>query len=201
MTGLRFGALDGGAVHVAIDMQRLFGGDTEWASPKVRAIAPAIARIARHAPRRTIFTRFLTPRRAEQARGQWKIYYRRWASVLAGNLKPGMFGLLPELQSLAPPALVIDKYGHSGFAAPEFQAALDRLKATAIVFTGVETDVCVLATLLTAMDRGYRSIVVADAVASSSDDGHEACLRAIFPRFDQQLEVIGTDTLLESWTP
>lgn len=199
LTNLRFGPLDAGTVHAAIDMQRLFAEDTEWATPGVKAIAPAVARIAAHMPHRTIFTRFLTPENAGQVHGQWQVYYRRWASVLAGNLRPGMTDLLPELAAFTPPALVADKYEHGAFTGAAFQSALDKLAATAIIFTGVETDVCVLATLLSAMDRGYRCIVVTDAVASSSIRGHEACLNAIFPRYDQQLEVVDTETVLREW--
>ena len=199
MTGLRFGPLGAGTVHAAIDMQHLFAENTEWATPSVKAIVPTVASIAAHRPERTIFTRVLTPERAEDAIGQWRIYYQRWASVLAGKLKPGTFDLLPELAAFTPPALTVDKYEHGAFATTAFQSALDQLEATAIIFTGAETDVCVLATLLMAMDRGYRCIVVSDAVASSSPEGHRACMESIFPRYDQQLEVVETETILREW--
>jgi nicotinamidase-related amidase len=89
----------------------------------------------------------------------------------------------------------------STFEAPAFQQALDELEADTIIFTGVETDVCVLATALTAIDRGYRTILIADAIASSSPPGHRASLDSVYPRFDQQVEIIDTDTLLKAWTP
>ena len=199
--GLRFGAIGKRAVHAAIDMQRLFAEGTEWASPVVHAIAPQVARISAHAPHLTVFTRFLTPEQAEDAKGQWQIYYRHWKSVLAGNIDRDVLDLLPLLRQFTPPARVIDKYAHSAFEAPEFQAALDELAADTIIFTGVETDVCVLATALTAVDRGYRTILVADAIASSSAASHRAALEGIYPRFDQQVELIDTDTLLKAWTP
>ncbi|CAN5331211.1 cysteine hydrolase [soil metagenome] len=199
IAGLRFGELSPGTVHVAIDMQRLFAEQTEWASPCVGAIVPAVARIARHAPARTIFTRFLTPPTAQEALGQWRIYYERWASLLSANLKPELFDLVPALRHFVPPAAIVDKYAHSAFEAPDFQSVLDRLQADTIVFTGVETDVCVLATLLTAIDRGYRCILIADAIASSAPGSHAASMEFIFPRFDQQIEVIDTNTLLIDW--
>ncbi len=43
--------------------------------------------------------------------------------------------------------------------------------------SGSETDVCVLATVLDAVDLGYRVIVVRDAVCSSSDEGHDMLMR------------------------
>lgn len=201
ITGLRFGSIGKRAVHASIDMQRLFAENTEWASPVVHAIEPRVSRICAHAPPRTLFTRFLTPQRAEDAKGQWQIYYRHWKSVLAGNLDPDLLDLLPPLRRFTPPARVIDKYAHSAFEAPEFQAALDDLAADTIIFTGVETDVCVLTTALTAVDRGYRTILISDAIASSSPEGHRAALAGIYPRFDQQVELIDTDTLLKAWTP
>lgn len=201
IAGLRFGAIGKRAVHAAIDMQRLFAEHTEWASPVVHAIEPKVSRICAHAPHLTLFTRFLTPERAEDANGQWQIYYRHWKSVLASNLDPDLLDLLPPLRRFTPPARVIDKYAHSAFEAPEFQAALDDLKADTIIFTGVETDVCVLTTALTAVDRGYRTILISDAIASSSPEGHHAALAGIYPRFDQQVELIDTDTLLKAWTP
>jgi nicotinamidase-related amidase len=200
IAGLRFGAVEN-AVHICVDMQRLFAEETEWASPVVQEIAPVVAGICEHAPERTIFTRFLTPHRVEDAKGQWRAYYRRWSSVLAGQHDPDIFELLPELRRFAPPARVIDKHAHSGFENPGLQTALDELSAEAIIFTGVETEVCVLATALTAIDRGYRTLLVSDAIGSSDMKSHQACLDRIFARYDQQLELIDSSTLLASWKP
>ncbi|MGE0004472.1 MAG: cysteine hydrolase family protein [Parvibaculaceae bacterium] len=201
MEGLRFGAIGGCAVHACIDMQGLFAEETDWASPVVYEIAPRAGRIAARAPHLTLFTRFLTPARAEDAKGQWRIYYRHWRSVLSSNIDAGLLDIIPPLRRFVPPARVIDKYVHSAFEAPAFQDALDELDADTIIFTGVETDVCVLATALTAIDRGYRTILVSDAIASSSPPGHRASLDSVYPRFDQQVEIVDTDTLLRAWTP
>lgn len=201
IAGLRFGAIGKRAVHACIDMQRLFAEETEWAAPVVHAIEPVVRRIVAHAPHLTIFTRFLTPEHVEDAKGQWQIYYRHWKSVLASNIEHDLLDLLPPLRHFVPPARVIDKYVHSAFEAQAFQGALDELNADTIIFTGVETDVCVLATALTAVDRGYRTILVSDAIASSNKASHRAALDGIYPRFDQQVELIDTDTLLKAWSP
>ena len=42
---------------------------------------------------------------------------------------------------------------------------------------------------------------VSDAIASSNEASHEAAFDGIYPRFDQQVELIDTDTLLKAWTP
>lgn len=48
-------------------------------------------------------------------------------------------------------------------------AALQKMAVDTVVFSGSETNVCVLASVLAAVDYGYRTIVVSDALASSSD--------------------------------
>jgi nicotinamidase-related amidase len=198
--GLRFGPLNR-AVHISIDMQLLFAEGTEWASPAVRQILPAIERLCAHAPGRLIFTRFITPETIEDAPGQWKQFYRRWKSVLASRLDPQTFDLLPELRRFTPPAPIIDKYVHSGFANPALEKELDRLNAAAVILTGVETDVCVLATALAAVDLGYRTVLVCDAITSSVRASHDACLQSVFSRYDEQIEIVDSATVLSEWRP
>jgi nicotinamidase-related amidase len=200
IAGLRFGQIES-AVHICVDMQRIFAEETEWASPAVHWIAPAVAQICERSPERTIFTRFLTAERVENAKGQWQAYYRRWNSMLANRLDRDLFGLVPMLRRFTPPARVIDKYVHSGFENPALQTRLDELGAKTVIFTGVETEVCVLATALTAIDRGYRTILVADAIASSVQSSHDACLDCIFTRYDEQVELIDGAGLLAAWKP
>jgi nicotinamidase-related amidase len=197
--GLRFGPIGRHAVHIAVDMQRLFAEQTEWHTPQLAGIVPAIARIARKRPERTLFSRFLTPARPADAKGQWRHYYRRWQSVTAERLAPGLLGLVPELAGLLQPGALIDKHGHSCFDSPDLEPALARHQADTLIVTGVETDVCVLVTVVDAIDRGLRVILVEDAVASSSPEGHAAALQAIFPRYDQQIEVLTADELLGLW--
>jgi len=198
--GLRFGAIER-AVHICIDMQGLFAEETEWASPAVHDIAPQVAQICAHSPERTIFTRFLTPDRIEDAKGQWKVFYRRWSSVLASRLHRGIFDLVPQLRKFAPPARVIDKFAYSGFEDTALQTIANELGAATVILTGVETDVCVLATALTAIDRGYRTVLVSDATASSEPTGHQACLDGILTRYGEQVELIDSATLLAAWKP
>ena len=62
------------------------------------------------------------------------------------------------------------------------------------MITGAETDVCVLATVLGAVDYGYRVVLVTDAVCSHSDTGHDALrgeafrelLRGVGPELRQE---------------
>jgi len=76
---------------------------------------------------------------------------------------------MPPLAALCPPATVMDKTRYSALAEPELIEHLRQREADALIVSGSETDVCVLATVLDAVDLGYRVIVVRDAVCSSAD--------------------------------
>lgn len=201
MSGLRFGPIGKDAVHAAIDMQVYFAENSDWAAPATHRIAANVARLAAHAPVRTIFTRFMTPERAEHAQGHWQVFYRRWQSVLTPSIHASAFDLLPALARFVPPARVIDKIGYSAFESHEFVKVLAELKAGALIFSGVETDACVLASALSAVDRGHRVILARDALASGSEAGHHAALDHIYPRLDQQVEIADTATILKEWQP
>ena len=69
-----------------------------------------------------------------------------------------------------------------------------------LVITGGETDVCVLATVLGAIDFGYRVVLVTDALCSSSDATHDALLTVYHQRFAQQVETVEMETVLSNWT-
>jgi nicotinamidase-related amidase len=68
-----------------------------------------------------------------------------------------------------------------------------------MVITGTETDVCVLATVLGAIDFGYWVVLAIDALCSSSDATHEALLTLYRQRFAQQIETADAETILANW--
>jgi len=201
MATLRFGPLGANSLHVAVDMQRLFAEPTAWHTPELMTILPLVERITAASPERTVFSRFITPRNPEVAVGSWQRYYRHWRDLTLARIDPGQLGLVSPLSRFTPPALVVDKRVHSVFDSLSFQEILRHRKIDTLIFTGVETDVCVLASVMQAVDKGHRTVVVADAVASSSPEGHRATLEAVLPRFDQQIEIIGSEQLLKAWPP
>lgn len=199
--GLKFGPLKLDALHVAVDMQRLFGEVTEWHCASLADVLDRVGAIAEHAPARTVFTRFRTPRKLEDAGGQWRHYYKRWQSVLGEALAPEMFDLMPQLAAFSGASHTVDKMTYSAFGSHAFHDLLGTLRPSALVLTGVETDVCVLATMLDAVDHGYRTVLVEDAVTSASESGHQAIIEVARERFGEQIEVIDTETLLKAWRP
>ena len=56
-----------------------------------------------------------------------------------------------------------------------------------------------LATVLGAVDMGYRVILVRDAVCSSSDEGHDMLMRLYQNRFSEQIETADAETILSRW--
>ena len=162
-------------------------------------VLPQIVRVARRFAPRTIFTRFIPPRRPDDMPGAWRRYYERWRNVTRENLDPQLLELVEPLAQLTPPAGVHDKMVYSPFTNTDLGAKLRQMRADTIVVTGAETDVCVLATVLGAIDLGYRTVLVRDAVCSSSDAGHDALITMFQERFTEQLAVADADTLLAHW--
>lgn len=62
---------------------------------------------------------------------------------------------------------------------------------------GYETDVRVLGTVLGAVDRGYRLVLVTDALRISSDKADNLLLTPYRSRYGQQVETVATGTFLE----
>ncbi|PTE08611.1 cysteine hydrolase family protein [Mesorhizobium helmanticense] len=198
--GLAYGPLGDNCVHLCVDMQRLFAEPSPWATPWITRVLPLIESLVERRAAQTVFTRFLPAQRPGQGVGTWKRYYERWASMTQDVLDPEMIDLLPSLARHCPPAVVIDKHIYS----PWFEGGLRRLllqwQVDTLVITGGETDVCVLATVLGAIDFGYRVVLVTDALCSSSDATHDALLTVYHQRFAQQVETVEMETVLSGWT-
>lgn len=188
-------------LHVAVDMQRLFAEPTVWHTPGLADILPRVVRLARHAPERTVFTRFVPADMPEDATGAWRGYYERWRSVTLAEMGHEPVTLVDPLRELAPPARVCDKTTHSAFNSGDFRDLVTYSGAEVLVLTGVETDVCVLGTALDAIDEGFYVVVVSDAVASSVPECHRVTLDSLLPRFDEQVLVASTSEVLAAWRP
>jgi nicotinamidase-related amidase len=187
------------SVHLCVDMQRIFSADGPWPAPWMEKVLPVVATLAGRHPGRTVFTRFIPPLRPDQMPGMRQRYYTRWRAATREFLNLALLGLMPPLAALCPPATVIDKTRYSGFAEPRLLSHLREREAAALIISGSETDVCVLATVLSAVDLGYRVIIVRDAVCSSSDEVHDMLLRLYHTRFSEQIETANAETILSRW--
>ncbi|MEY9361507.1 nicotinamidase-related amidase [Bradyrhizobium yuanmingense] len=188
-----------GAVHLCIDMQNIFAPDGLWATPWMERVLPTVVSVvARHAER-TIFTRFITPQDPEDRPGQWQSYFRRWRQATRRHLPSSALELVPALARFVPPAAMIDKPAYSAFSNPGLASLLVEKNVGTVVISGAETDVCVLSTVLSAVDLGFRIVLVEDALCSSSDVGHDALMTMYRTRFHGQVDLVTAEELAEVW--
>lgn len=199
MPGLAYGPLGSRCMHICVDMQRLFAEPSQWATPWITRVLPQIERLVERRASQTIFTRFLPAQRPGQGIGTWRRYYERWAFMTIENIGPEMVELLPTLSGYCPPAVIIDKHIYSPWFEGCLRALLMERDIDTLIITGGETDVCVLATVLGAIDFGYRVVLVTDALCSSSDATHDALLTVYHQRFAQQVETVEMETVLSRW--
>lgn len=198
-TGITYGPLGGDCVHLCVDMQRLFSPGYPWGIPWQQKVLPAIEALAARRPERTVFTRFIPVERPDEGRGTWARYYHRWADVTLERIGADAIRLVPELERFVPPAQTLDKAVYSPWTEGRLDAVLRGSETTTIIVTGGETDVCVLAAVLGAIDRGLRVVLVADALCSSSDQTHDALMELYLNRFSEQMETSTTDEVLKHW--
>ncbi len=82
------------------------------------------------------------------------------------------------LSALAPRPgeLVLNKVTRSAFTSTGIDQLLRNLGITGLMFAGVATNACVMATAESAADRGYHCAIIEDACAATSQTLHEAAL-------------------------
>lgn len=177
----------------------MFAEDTEWHMPWMRRVIPLVRRVADSHASQTVFTRFIPASDPGEGSGTWKRYYQRWPSMTLEHLGCDKVDLVAELASLVPPAHAVDKHVYSPWIDNTLQTLLQARGVDTLVITGSETDVCVLATVLGAIDRGYRVVVASDAICSSADETHDASLRLYQGRYGQQVEIATTEQILLNW--
>ena len=189
------------AAHLCVDMQNIFAKGGLWQAPWMEHVLPTIEMIAARYREQTFFSRFIPPLRPEDRPGRWRHYFRRWTCATRQNLRGEELDLLPEIARYVPPAVIIDKPFYSAFRLSGLYAALNERSVETVVVTGCETDVCVLATALGAVDLGFRVIIVEDALCSSSDEGHDALMTMYRTRLREQIDVVKATELFELWRP
>jgi nicotinamidase-related amidase len=187
-------------LHVVIDMQRIFAEETAWHTPAIANILPNVVALSEAFATETLFVKFLLPQSSRQAAGTWRGYYDRWPTMTLDAIDPAMQNLVEPLQRFATADNQIEKLAYSVFGSSAFLEILAKRNVDTIVFTGVETDVCVYSSVLDAVDIGLRVVIVADAVASSDDAAHGAVLTVLTPRLSGQIEIATTQSVKQAWS-
>jgi nicotinamidase-related amidase len=196
---LRFGPLTDRTFHLCVDMQNLFAEDTPWHTPWMKRVLPVVAMIAERHAERTIFTRFIPPAKPDELPGAWRKYWERWRELTVGRIDRRLLELVEPLGNFAPPAMLLDKHFYSPFHGTNLAHTLRERGADSLVITGAETDMCVLAAVMDAVDLGFRVVLPVDALCSSSDETHDALLKFYRDRLSQQIETADAETVLACW--
>src|SRR5215218_3146696 len=112
-------------------------------NPWMERVLPVVEAISERCPERTVFTRFITPQRAEDMPGTWRSYYNAWPQTTRDHLDVRLLELMTTLRRLSPPAIAIDKTRYSAFLGPALLQHLRAREADTLIVTGSETDVWV----------------------------------------------------------
>lgn len=189
----------GRTVHLCIDMQQLFR-EGPWCTPWMERVLPNVRRIVAAHAAETVFTRFIPPERPEALPGRWAHFYEHWRALTREVLDARQLQLVEELAPTASRgAPVVDKSRYSPFFGTDLHRLLQARGATTLVMTGTETDVCILAAALDAIDHGYGVVIVRDAVCSANDRSHDAMMTLYSERFSKQVDLVETEALLAHW--
>ena len=186
-------------ILVVVDMQKLFVTDKKspWADKKLLTVVPNIEKLVRiFGTQNVIFTRFTPPENWKCEQDSWRTYYR-----INQNITPSILGTEPLniidnfIPYLSNSIVVSRKKSASIFMAGNFHSKIKKKSTKILIFTGIETDYCVLSSVLDAIHLGYYVIVVMDACASSKKQGPKHAM-GIFSRFPEQLWVTSTNDLI-----
>lgn len=197
---MRLAPLSPNTLHVVIDMQRIFAEETVWHTPVIAGILPNVISLCEALPESTLFAKFMLPQSADAASGCWKTYYKRWTAMTLDVMPAEMQDVIDALQRFANSGNEFEKFTYSAFGSSWFVAYLKEHAIDTIVFSGVETDVCVYASVLDAVDAGYRVVIAADAVGSSDMAAHYATMTHLAPRLSDQVDIVPTASIVNAWT-
>ncbi|RBQ16733.1 isochorismatase [Spongiactinospora rosea] len=102
--------------------------------------------------------------------------------VVTAGPSDGLGGqLYPELAQVVGDHPVVERIPpmYDGFGDPGFTAAIEATGRQKLIMAGVQTDVCLSFTALTALDRGYEVYLVGDASAAGTKETHELAMQRL----------------------
>ncbi len=114
---------------------------------------------------------YFTPRRAKDQRQQKKTGKR--TLFYKGTFEHTVVDELQPREN----ELVINKTTASAFNSTGIDGTLRKMGIESIVFAGVLTNSCVLATAMDAADRWYKCIIAEDATATFTEEAHLSSIR------------------------
>lgn len=156
---------------IVIDFQNVYLPGQEWSCPNTpEAVKNTCTLIDSGAVDSVVFTRFVAP---ENPVGTWNRYNLDNAQI---NADPYLCDMIDEIKPYLEKYPVYDKSTYTSMRVPELVEAAK--KADRVLLAGVVAECCVLATLMEAIDNGYKTVYLTDCVAGQSD-AHEASVRMV----------------------
>ncbi|NOQ44309.1 MAG: isochorismatase family protein [Nitrosopumilus sp.] len=184
---------------VVVDMQKLFLTEKKspWMNKKLLSIIPNIEKLIKTiGMQNTIFTRFAPPKNWQDEQDSWQTYYRINQKITSSILGTEALDIIDNfIPYISKSSVASRKKSASIFMAGNFHSKIKKQSTQILIFTGVETDYCVLASVLDAIHLGYYVIIVMDACSSSKKNG-QINARRIFERFPEQLWITSTNDLI-----
>ncbi len=183
-----------------IDMQKLFLTDKKspWMDKKLLSIIPNIEKLIKTIGiQNVIFTRFAPPKNWQDEQDSWQTYYRINQKITSSILGTEALDIIDNfIPYISKSSVASRKKSASIFMAGNFHSKIKKQSTQILIFTGIETDYCVLSSVLDAIHLGYYVIIVMDACASSKKNG-QTNARGIFERFPEQLWITTTKDLIK----
>lgn len=179
---------------LVVDVQNVYLPGNPWACP---GILPAIDNTVKllRSPSliETILTRFVPP---SHPRGRWKEYNGETAQI---NKDAFLCQLAKPILSVSQGKTVVEKSTYSALKCPQVRSALEGKQA--LVLTGVVAECCVLATMMDAIDLGYKVIYLHDCIAGQSAEMAQF-VKALAERFSPvHTQVTSSEEYLSALVP
>ena len=100
-------------------------------------------------------------------------------AIVTEQYPKGLGATLPRFAEKLPEGTpVVAKTGFSCFEEPAFRTSLAARSRKTLVFCGIESHVCVLQSVLDALERGFKVCLAADAVTSRKQSDRKLALKA-----------------------
>jgi ureidoacrylate peracid hydrolase len=123
---------------------------------------------------------------------------KKWTSKRQKALERGSKGweLWGDLDVLSDKDIIVEKTRFSAFiqGSSELDAVLKALGLRTLLITGTATNVCCESTARDAMMLNYKTVMIDDANAASTDEEHSASINAFYAMFG---DVMSTDFAIE----
>lgn len=160
------GAMKRNDLLLVIDMQNVYMPGEPWQCPSMpKAVENIRELMEAEIIEQTAFTRFAAP---ESPRGTWRQYNEEYAEI---NSDRYLNEIVKELQPHAARYPVYDKHVYSSFKIPELVQLASR--AEHVLLGGVVAECCILATLMEAIDLGYKVIYLADCISGQTEQNEK----------------------------